>query len=77
MPGNLTGPLDLTMEVWREYDFEGRIYRISNPQKIWLGRTTHRVLDDKGIIHCVPTVGERGCVLRWISKLDNDHAVSW
>ena len=68
---------DISHELWREYDFFGgikdstgeimRIYRINNPQKLFIrdGGKTHRVVDDKGVAHCVPTVGFLGCVLRW------------
>lgn len=64
---------DLTNEVYREYEFTdsktGRrvTSRIDNPVKLFTrpGGTTHRVLDAEGIVHCVPTVGECGCVLRW------------
>ena len=61
---------DITTEAWREYDFGGRVYRIDNPVKLFLrdGGTTHRVLDSSGIVHCLPTVGNSGCVLRWIGK---------
>jgi hypothetical protein len=30
------------------------------------------VLDADGIVHCVPCVGERDCVLRWKPKDDAD-----
>jgi len=65
---------DLTDELWREYDWGGRIYRIDNPKKLFLrkGGSTHRVLDDKGVIHCVPTVGSMGCVLRWKNREGTD-----
>jgi len=65
---------DLTNEKWREYEFFVDddsdvvcIYRIKNPQKLFIrkGGTTHRVLDAKGVVHCVPGVGQQGCVLRW------------
>jgi len=54
-------------EAWREYDFEGRIYRIEKPVKVSfrVGGTTHRVVDGSGIVHCVPAPGFQGCVLRW------------
>lgn len=57
-------------EEWREYDFGGRVYRIDKPQKLYLraNGTTHRVLDSEGIVHCVPSVGIEGCVLRWKTK---------
>lgn len=58
---------DLTCELWREYDFGGRTYRIEYPVKLFLStsRTTHRVLDKDGVIHCLPAPGREGCVLRW------------
>ena len=56
---------DLANELWREYDFDGRIYRIDNPVSLWVGNTTHRVLDVNGVVHCVPNVGQNGCILRW------------
>lgn len=58
---------DLSTEEWREYDFSGRIYRIEKPKKLYFrcGGETHRVLDETGVIHCLPTPGEKGCVLRW------------
>ena len=68
---------DLTKEEWREYEFgeDGypyllRVYRIESPQTLYLreGGTTHRVLDSKGIVHCVPAVGIAGCILRWKSR---------
>ena len=61
---------DLTTELWREYDFGGRNYPISNPQWLFMrkGGTTHRVLDDQGVVHCVPAPGYQGCALRWKNK---------
>lgn len=60
---------DISKELWREYEWEGRTspYRIEKPVKLFLrkGGTTHRVVDVEGVAHCVPSVGERGCVLRW------------
>lgn len=61
-------PKDLTKEAWREYDFGGRIYRIDGPKSLYIGTTTHRVLDAVGVVHCVPAPGEKGCVLRWMPK---------
>lgn len=61
---------DLTKEAWREYDFGGRIYRINQPKSLFVrpGGTTHRVVDSDDIVHCVPSVGFQGCVLRWKNK---------
>lgn len=63
-------PHDLTGEEWREYDFgtPPRIYRIMAPLTLWIGTTTHRVLDHQGFVHCVPSPGWCGCVLRWKPK---------
>ena len=61
---------DITCEEWREYDFQDRIYRIVNPQKLFIreGGSTHRVIDSDGVAHCVPVPGNKGCVLRWLNK---------
>ena len=61
---------DISKERWREYDWAGRIYRINAPRQLFLrpGGSTHRVVDDSGIVHCVPSVGVMGCVLRWENK---------
>lgn len=64
----LKGPLDISRELWREYEFGGTIYRISNPVSLYVGQTTHRIVDEDGIVHCVPSVGVNGCVLRWKNK---------
>ena len=66
MPSDLK-KYDLSDEQWREYDWGGRIYRIYEPVCLYIrpGGTTHRVIDRNGVVHCVPTVGVQGCVLRW------------
>ena len=56
---------NISSESWREYDFNGRIYRINSPVSLWVGTTTHRVLDSTGVVHCVPNIGHNGCVVRW------------
>jgi hypothetical protein len=58
---------DITTEKWREYDFGGRVYRIDNPKTLFIrpGGSTHRVLGDDGVVHCLPIPGSCGCVLRW------------
>ena len=68
---------DLSNELWREYDFNGRIYRIENPQYVlfYKGGTTHRIVDSNNITHCAPSPGFNGCVLRWEGK--KGHAVDW
>ena len=59
---------DLTSEQYREYDFQGRVYRIDSPVSLFVGTTTHRVVDVSGVVHCVPSPGISGCVLRWQPK---------
>lgn len=61
---------DLTPELWREYDFGDRVYRIDAPVRLFWreGGTTHRVLDASGVAHCVPAPGHCGCVLRWLER---------
>lgn len=58
----------LETELWREYDFGGRVYRINSPATLYMGTTCHRVVDSDGIVHCVPAPGNHGCVVRWQSK---------
>ena len=60
--------------VWREYDYGGRVVRIDNPVELWIGETTHRVLDAQGVVWCVPAPGHCGCVLRW-KKADGEPPV--
>ncbi len=64
---------DLSHELWREYDWAGRVYRIDHPQQLFIrsGGTTHRVVDANGTVHCVPSVGVMGCVLRWFNGEGN------
>jgi hypothetical protein len=60
----------LASEEWREYEFGGKVYRISNPARLFIrvGGSTHRILDGVGIVHCVPAPGEHGCILRWKTR---------
>ena len=69
---------DLTVEVWREYDFGDRVYRIDDPVELITREngTTHRVVTGDGIVHCVPAPGINGCVLRWKSR-DEDKPVAF
>lgn len=55
------------VEEWREYDFNGRVYRIDSPVSVEFrtGGSTHRVTDGDGIVHCLPAPGTGDCVLRW------------
>lgn len=69
---------DISCEMWREYDFGGRIYRIDAPLQLFMriGGTTHRVVDSNGVVHCVPAPGKEGCVLRW-RNLDGNMPVKF
>ena len=61
---------DITPELWREYDFGGRVYRIEKPVTLFyrVGGATHRVVDGLGVVHCVPAPGTNDCILRWLNK---------
>lgn len=61
----------LSGELWREYDFGSRVYRIDNPVGLFVGTATHRVIDGADVVHCVPAPGVCGCVLRWMPKNAN------
>lgn len=62
-------------EAFREYEFgptANRVtYRIENPRTLITrpGGTTHRVVDAKGTVHCIPAPSpEAGVVLRWKAR---------
>jgi len=63
---------DISKELWREYEWNSTTepYRIKNPVTLFIRPfgSTHRVVDIDGIVHCVPSVGIMGCVLRWENK---------
>lgn len=69
---------DVTTELWREYDFADRVYRIEFPKTLYLrkGGTTHRVVDSNGVAHCLPAPGNGNCVLRWMNK-DAENPVNF
>lgn len=63
--------IDLSgVEEWREYDWEGRVYRIEKPVRVQFraDSTTHRVTDVNGMIHVVPAPGHFGCVMRFKAR---------
>lgn len=65
---------DISHEVWREYDFGGRTYRIESPKWLYYrpNGTTHRVVDQNGVVHCVPAPGYFSCVFRWQNPIGMD-----
>lgn len=69
--------LNVSSELWREYDFGGRSYHIQNPVKVFYrpGGKTHRIVDADGKTHCCPAPGEFSCVIRWRAK-DGQPAVA-
>lgn len=60
--------LDISHELWREYEHGDRIYRINYPVALIIRNqgTTHRVVDINNISHCHPIPGN-GCALRWFN----------
>jgi hypothetical protein len=46
------------------------VYRILEPRLLVIrpGGTTHRVVDNSGVVHCVTAGGIMGCVLRWKTR---------
>ena len=61
---NLKGPFSLENEEWRVYDLPTGKYVVTNPKTLWVGETTHRVLDEEGIVHCVL----RNVPIRWCPR---------
>lgn len=64
--GDMLVSLETGNEVYREYDFSGRVYRIDRPTSVEyrLDGTTHRVFDHNNVQHVVPAPGYFGCVVR-------------
>lgn len=75
---------NLNDELYREYEWrdpvtgEAIIYKIDKPVALYYerGHTCHRVVDSKGVTHCIPAVGYFGCVLRWKVK-PNENPVAF
>jgi len=60
----LVGPLDLRDEHWREYDWNGRVYRIdSHLRRIVAGRTTALICVSALALWCV--VGDTRTAIRF------------
>ena len=60
---------NLTKEAFRRYEWidpvtkDTMMHEIKEPVALYLGKTTHRILDTNGLVHFVPSVGYFGCVL--------------
>jgi len=66
---------DIATEQYRTYIMVNKVgqtveYRIDEPVTLFIrpGGSTHRVLDSKGIVHCVPAPEMFGSVIIWENK---------
>ena len=67
----MKGPLDISHESERTYYWgKNRKYwvAIAKPRTLWVGKTTHRVVDADGSVHIVPAVGVYGCYVIYSVK---------
>lgn len=70
---------DISKEKFRTYEWQDPVsgakitHHIAEPFTLFYesGHTTHRVVDAKGLVHCIPAVGYFGCVLYWKNKDEN------
>jgi hypothetical protein len=76
----LIGPLDVSSELWREYQqADGSIYRIWHPVALYRrdGGTTHRIVDVYGVVHAVPCGSlHPNVIIRWQNH-DVFNPVNW
>jgi hypothetical protein len=63
-------PKDISKEASRVYVFGGMDYTIVAPVTLWVGSSSHRVLDASGDVHLVPfpAWNNRPVILRWTPK---------
>lgn len=62
---------DISHEQERTYIWRDGSVIIKEPQKLFIGKTTHRVVDSLGDVYCVPSVGYHGCYIVWTPKDKN------
>jgi len=68
---------DLKKESYRIYKWTDPAtgneceHQINEPMTLWVGKTTHRVLDTNGLVHFVPSIAYFGCVLLTCNKDEN------
>lgn len=68
---------DISNEKWRNYEWIDPItklrveHKIYAPVSLTVGKTTHRITDITGLVHCIPSVGYFGCVLFWEVKSED------
>jgi len=73
---------DLKKELFRRYEWIDPVtgnlmlHEIQEPQVVYLGNTTHRILDTNGLVHFVPSIGYFGCVLVTQNK-DQSKPCNW
>lgn len=62
--------MDISDELWREVEIDGRTYRIDNPVTLVTrrGGSTHRVIDREGVVHCYAAPEGGRSVIRWKSR---------
>lgn len=63
-------PRDISHELWRDYRFIGKDktvvrYKIKKPKLLYVGNTTHRIVDSDGVTHILPAPGYHGCAVRF------------
>ena len=68
---------DISDEEWREVQTPFMSYRINHPVTLIIrkGGSTHRVVDEDGVVHCYASPETGRTVLRWKAK--NDVPVSF
>jgi len=65
---------DLSKEAYRIYKWIDPVmgkecrHQIDEPVALFVGKTTHRVLDTNGLVHFVPRIAYFGCVLLTYNK---------
>lgn len=65
--------VDISSELWREYDFGAYQVRIERPAFLAVSAHGHRVLDEGGISHYIPLGWMH---LRWQAAPDTPHFVA-
>lgn len=69
---------DLSKEAYRRYEWTDPVtgnecrHQIDEPVTLFVGKTTHRILDTNGLVHFVPSVGYFGCVLLTYNKDESE-----
>lgn len=73
---------DLKKEAYRIYEWIDPVtgkecrHQIDEPVALFVGKTTHRVLDTNGLTHFVPCIGYFGCILLTQNKDENEPFTS-